>query len=77
MNLIQLWVNYNMVLMMKMQQNKLKNIVTLNRVKKTAYDQAVAAAKAISINKLDQNSDKAAVDTCITTSNKYERCIEW
>ena len=36
--------------------------MTLNKVKKTAYDQAVAAAKAILNKQTGSNSDKAAVD---------------
>ena len=44
--------------------------------KKTAYDQAVAAAKAILNKQTGSNSDKAAVDRALQQV-KYERCIEW
>lgn len=57
---------------MKMQQNKLKKYRDAEQSKKTAYDQAVAAAKAILNKQTGSNSDKAAVDRALqqVTSTK-------
>ena len=60
-----------MVLMMKIQQTNSK-YRDAEQSKKTAYDQAVAAAKAILNKQTGSNSDKAAVDRALqqVTSTK-------
>ncbi|WRN75073.1 hypothetical protein UM590_03530 [Staphylococcus aureus] len=61
--------------MMRHKQNKLRKYLDAEPSKKSAYDQAVNAAKAILTKASGQNVDKAAVEQALQNVNSMKTAL--